>query len=514
MRRCWGVLGVVVVGCGSPAAVAPAVGPPFQVVGDSFKQTRDRPPPATSTLFDGTVVHLRAARGETLGVQVLLDHHAPVAVALTLPADAAAVEAFTVGYLDVVEPSTRMCAGTTGKGSYPDLLTSTTSPVTSADAAFFDVAVARAATPGLHRGTLTVGDREVPVELTVEPLTLDLDTLTSVWGWYKAKQVATTHHVDEGSPAAIELERRFTELFRRHGVHLMTDFQARHDFYAPRRELLARAPLGLVPVKVSMDPAQAAIDAKLHLDELAGTGLTPFAYPFDEPQNDVTRMRVRAVSTAMSTVADGARRVLMKVTDLPSAMYGDAVDIYVHPLAFPDVRAKGPPGKRWWTYNGALPRAGASIIDGPGTAYRVLGWIEERYAIELWFIWEVLYFEDRYNKRLGNDVTTNPLSFDQRGFLKKGADWCNGDGLLAYPEVRPSLRLKALRRGLQDRALVRKLRDCGGDPDPIVRRVVPRALAEVTEDDPTAWPLTEAPFEQARAELLDALVRRCAEDSK
>lgn len=493
---------VVCVGACGPSGPPP----PFQVVGDSFKQTRDRPPPRTSPFFDGKVVRLRAARGETLGVQVVLDHTAELAVDLAVPG--VTVARFSVGYLDVKDASTAMCGGSTGPGVYPDILFPSDGPVTTRDAAFFDVAVARDTAPGKLAGTLSVGATTVPVELTVEPVTIDLDAQTSVWAWYKAAQVAKTHHVAEGSRELLALEEQYTALFRAHGVHLMTDFAANHEFYALRRELLARAPLGLVPVKVSQDPAQAAVDAKLHLAELAGTGLTPFAYPFDEPGDDATRAKVRAVSDAMHAAADGARRVLMKVTDLPSPVYGDSVDIYCHPLAFPKIRAGGPAGKRWWAYNGTMPRAGASIIDGPGTNYRVLGWLEERYGVELWFLWEVLYFEDRYNKHLGNDVMTNPLTFDQRGFMKH-PDWCNGDGLLAYPEVRPSLRLKALRRGLQDRALIRKLRECGGDPGKLLHEMVPRALADAMDERRPTWSLTEPPFEAARAELLDALIARC-----
>ena len=53
--------------------------------------------------------------------------------------------------------------------------------------------------------------------------------------------------------------------------------------------------------------------------------------------------------------------------------------------------------------------------------------------------------------------STNPLTFDQRRKRTHDADWGNGDGVLVYPGAGgpwPSLRLKALRRGLQDRALL------------------------------------------------------------
>jgi hypothetical protein len=81
--------------------------------------------------------------------------------------------------------------------------------------------------------------------------------------------------------------------------------------------------------------------------------------------------------------------------------------------------------------------------------------------------------------------------------------------LLAYPGPVASLRLKALRRGLQDRLLLEKLSDCGGraQADAIAARVVPRALGDARSEP--SWSADEQAFERARSDVLDALSERC-----
>jgi hypothetical protein len=76
----------------------------------------------------------------------------------------------------------------------------------------------------------------------------------------------------------------------------------------------------------------------------------------------------------------------------------------------------------------------------------------------------------------------------------------------------PSLRLKALRRGLQDRLMLRALADCGEATraDAIARALIPRALAEA--GPASAWPTAEPTWERARQTLLDLLVARCGDD--
>jgi hypothetical protein len=147
------------------------------------------------------------------------------------------------------------------------------------------------------------------------------------------------------------------------------------------------------------------------------------------------------------------------------------------------------------------------ILDAEGSALRTWGWIAERYDVELWYAWEGLYFSDRYNGGGPTDLTHEPITFDER--RRGGSDWGNGDGILAYPGPLPSLRLKVLRRGLQDRLLLRELAKCGqrAAAQSITRRVVPQALGEA--NGAAAWTVNETAWEEARFAVLDAIEAGC-----
>jgi hypothetical protein len=101
----------------------------------------------------------------------------------------------------------------------------------------------------------------------------------------------------------------------------------------------------------------------------------------------------------------------------------------------------------------------------------------------------------------------DPITFDER--RRGGRDFGNGDGVLAYPGPLPSLRLKVLRRGLQDRLLLEELVALGGGATAreIERRVIPAALGEAGAT--AGWPTTEVAWEAARGQVLDAIEARC-----
>jgi hypothetical protein len=219
---------------------------------------------------------------------------------------------------------------------------------------------------------------------------------------------------------------------------------------------------------------------------------------------------VRAHGLAIRAAGGGDPRFLYAVPDQPREMYRGGVDVFVSPRGIPAPGGYGP-GVRFWTYNGREPAAGNMTVDKPETALRTWGWIAERYQVELWFAWEGLYYTDRYNQPDGpTDVMNQPLTYDER---RKGREeHGNGDGLLAYPGPLPSLRLKAMRRGLADRLLLRHLARCGteaaAEAAAIAGRLIPRALGDATGGR-AAWPDDEPSWEEARHQVLDRIDQRC-----
>ena len=477
--------GVIAPACHRHRAPPPSAA--LAVVGDTTKLRREDPLPATSPIFDGKTVRLRGARGETLGLQVLTHRRDPAALTLAAPAR---VDAFAIHYLAVREPSTALYGPSGGAGAWPDPLEPTRAPV--AGDAWFDVAIAPDAAPGRYAGTLTVGARRLPVELTVEPARIDVAAAPFVWIWYRPADIAAAYHLPDDDAKLLPLERRFHALVRAHGAYLAADlpparFEARRDLMAGTRYW----PVG------ADESSPAAIRRSVDdwARRFASLPETAFIQTVDEPQTPEARAAARKLGEAIGRHA----KILRTVTAPPSPDFGDAIDVFISPAS------RGP---HRWTYNGAPPSAGSVVIDAAGTALRTWGWIAVRYGIELWYLWDGTYYVDRYNDGQATAVLTDPLTFDQRHNPRvRHPDWGNGDGVIVYPGPDgpwPSVRLEALRRGLQDRALLLALAACGaGDVvDRETRALVPRALDE--GKGAAAWPDDAAPWEAARGRLYDA----------
>jgi len=488
----------------SGAACNPA--PRVQVLGESTRLEQSKPSPVDSALFDGNTVRLRGARGETLGVQLRISDGRPRHVDLRLPSEAAMVSGFSVGSLEVKQPSSGMYGVSEGEGIYPDVLKPASAAMTTPDLAYYDVSIPGTTHPGRYSGTLTIDETAFPVILDVTSARIDLRRDPFVWVFYLPKEIAREHGLpDSDSPELIERERVYHDLFRAHGAFLAADLVP--DRFEARRQFVHDVKYWPVAVDESSDETIAR-DVRRWLDLFQGMDVTPFVIPIDEPRTTEDKLRARHIAEVIGNAGGGRPKLLRGVTDAALPVYGNTMDIYLSPKNFPSAAlARSQGGERFWTYNGRPPSAGSMILDTNGIALRTWGWIAERYDIELWYAWEGLYFSDRYNQGGPTDVLQDPLTFDERS--KGGSDWGNGDGVLAYPGALPSWRLKALRRGLQDRLLLRELSACGGGDTArrIVHRAIPRALGEANHL--TSWSFDETVWERARQEVLDAIEVQC-----
>jgi hypothetical protein len=490
----------------SLAALGCQKGPDVQVLGESTRLPSAEESPAKSAFFDGKQVTLRGARGETLGVQLRVQGARQRSVRLELPADAAQVSGFRVRSLEVTEPSTSMYGPSRGPGQYPDLLEPAVGAVQTAELAYFDVAIPQGTSPGHYEGRLRVDAQVFPVKLDVSTASIDLAREPLVWVFYLPKEIARVHGLaDDDGPALLAREDEYHRLFRAHGAFLAADLPPSR--FEARRHFVHDVKYWPVAIDTSSD-AKLESDVRRWLELFRGSGVTPFAIPVDEPRTTPAKLRARYIAEAIKRAGGGRPDLLCAVTDAQAPVYGDAMDVFLSPLNFPAAaRARAGSGERYWTYNGKPPASGSMILDTDGTALRTWGWIAERYGVELWHAWEGLYYSDRYNDGGPTQVELDTLTFDERS--RGGSDWGNGDGLLVYPGPRASLRLKALRRGLQDRLLLRELAACGAkhSAQRIAQRMVPRALGEATGR--ASWSVDEADWEQARREILDGIERGC-----
>jgi len=452
--------------------------PELQILGESARLRVGDALPPESPYFDGSRVALVAARGETIGIQVWHRDAAPV----TLELPGAQVEAFETRAYRVVRPSTAMYGGSHGAGLYPDGLVAAHAPAT--DPAYFEIAADASTT-----GVLAVGARRFPVTLTVAPVELR-PLPPAVWAYYDARELGGSNT----APSAAE--RACIAMFRARGVLLSPDLPARA--WPARRELLAGAPF--VPAVIGATPAQARDDVRAWIAATAGTGQVPFAIPIDEPHGVAARANVRMLADAAHDAGGGPGRFLFAVTDDPHAEYGDAIDLYIAPHARASDRFMR------WTYNGTPPHAGSMVLDAEAPGTRTWGWIAWRWHIAVWYAWDALYWHDRHNRRGALDPDFDATSFDS------GDDHGNLDGVLAMAApggCLPTLRLAALRRGLEDRALLELAARCAPDDTAeLAARMVPRALGDAPDGAAPAWPADDAAWEAARRQLLD-LAARC-----
>ncbi|HUS33518.1 MAG TPA: hypothetical protein VMZ53_33680 [Kofleriaceae bacterium] len=466
-------------------------GPDFQITTDGVRLRPTDAIPRSSPIFDGNRVTLEAARGETVGFLVY-QRTAPQPVTLTgelLPAKLYAVEPAVAK-----RGSTALYSGGRGVGAYPDILRESSSPATNP--AYVELAVPRDAKPGAHAAQLAVGDKHYDVTVNVHDVALP-DLPPRVWAYYDPRELqwaklgAGTH--DAPSPE----ERACIATFRRYGVLLSPDLPL--SAWPARRELLAGFPF--IPVKLDKD--HVADDVRGWIAATKDSGQLPFTIPIDEPRKPDARAKVKALSQQVRDAGGGPSTFLYAVTAEPHAEMGDAIDLYI--TLQPKLADTFPR----WTYNGAPPRAGSFVLDAVAPGPRTWGWLAWRSKIAVWYVWDALYWHDRHNRKGAPlpgrplDAPTDATSFDD------GEDHGNLDGVLALPgdattPCMPTLRLAAIRRGQQDRALLELAEKCHpAEMKALVEKLIPRALGEAPQHGSPAWPTDDAAWEAARVKLLD-----------
>jgi hypothetical protein len=177
-------------------------------------------------------------------------------------------------------------------------------------------------------------------------------------------------------------------------------------------------------------------------------------------------------------------------------------------------QAAGTAGKSVWIYNGQRPETDAFLTDTSAIALRANGWIAAMANIPRWFYWETTFW---YDNNRGGHGAYDPFDTAET-FHNSSGDWAEGDGVLVYPGkqidqftnhsiglagVLPSIRLKNLRRGIEDAGYYElALAANPSKAQAIAQTLLPRILSAASDGDAPSWTDRGDAWFQARKALL------------
>lgn len=356
-----------------------------------------------------------------------------------------------------------------------------------------DIHVPHGAPAGQYRGTYRVesGDGravEVPVSLDVWDFALpDVPTMQTALG--SPAQRMRDHYRTrakqgkEPEPADWEaVETQCAEMLARHRINatpplgsfqpaLQDDgsFEVPADQVARFRDFVDRCHINAYPVthprRVVSDPVEQNERLRAWLaawDRAAAALDRPhvvlYTYLLDEPNDEEAYRYVQHWGRAIREANSVIKVLVVEQTWTQNEAWGDlhgAVDIWcpLFSLFRQESAAKRQAlGETIWTYTALCQREPTPWwhIDFPLLNYRVPSWISWRYRIRGLLYWGGMSFW-----RQVEDPWTDPKTLDRR---KDGrGPLFNGEGTLVYPGracgydgIAPSLRLKALRDGIED----------------------------------------------------------------
>jgi hypothetical protein len=503
-----------------------------------------------------TVARVEAARGEHEPFQIVVHAGASrlsVVRATTTPLDGGRIvpRLYRVAYLPVTTPSS--VEG--HPGPWPDALVPDVDalvgeprrafpfdvPAHEARAIWVELYVPPDATPGRHRGALTVtSDGQaavtVPLELTVHDFMLPRTSSLPVTFGFATSEMAAGHPGLDG-PELFALARRYAILALRHRIsihggtneppawhvragQLSVDFTAYDAEVGPFLDGTvdrggpaegARWSAFEVRIPQKLDGAARAEYTRQLVAHLKQKGwlARAFDYTFDEP-NDTQIDAVKHRAMMLYSVAPEVPRLVTHALD--ERLRG-AVDIWCPVVNFVDDKpgnSRLPPraayeGERLWWYQSCMSHGcnivggdyftgwPSNVVDAPAMAHRILPWLTFRYRVQ-----GELYFDTVAAYGGGKDPWRDQQRFGG-----------NGDGTLFYPGrvaiiggkhdiPIESIRLQLIREGLEDYEYLRLYERAAG---PRAAAALARSIAGKTY----AWQHDGALLLAARRRMAQAI---------
>jgi Glycoside hydrolase 123, catalytic domain/Glycoside hydrolase 123 N-terminal domain len=399
-----------------------------------------------------------------------------------------------------------------------------------------DVSIPSDAIAGNYSGKFSIalaekGRIELPVTLTVWNFSLPSELpLSTQFG--SLDGVAAKHGVAEGSSEALELEERYAGALEAHRIAApipsrlyppirrdgVVDWKKTHE--ALKRYLNSHQ-TGPFRIPNFPDPEFQGKGKRVlvrylqsYFEYLKANGWAKGAYyfPVQEPNSKEAYDRVRVYAQVVREAEPRIRMFCTEQSYSQDSSWGDlqgAVNIWCPLFAFFDeesARKARASGDEIWTYTALCQKSPPyhpqfARVSGQPTLFWQIDFPRLHYRLPLWLSWRyqiqgLLYWSAVHWKSPDRDVWTDP------GFRNH----YNGEGYLLYPGVGvgipgpvPSLRLKALRDGLEDYAYFALLANLGE------REFLDKEIAKIAT---SWWKWDEDPdhLYQARAVLAKRIL--------
>ncbi len=448
----------------------------------------------------------------------------------------------------------------TGTGEYPDALIPFETPKYGApfsipkgrnQAVWVDLYIPKDALSGEYKGTFDVTvnetvEKSIKIELVVWDFTLPEGNNLIAWSNYE--NIDHSYGIGNGSKEyrdveesiwKISHEHRLNALLRHAHIRPMVNFNeygALQMDYRPYADRLGRYLDGgifkdglspdifLLPLSGGTEyrwPQQGPIhdpdatfsyackDFAAYFREMGWADMLEKSYVYltDEPEPDMIEKVIHDAQ-----IVHEADKELKTMAALFKAFNKDTVDrlagsidMWLVDASYYDSKLLLPRkelGEKIGFYQQSEPWCGNENLDTDGLALRTWPWIAWKYNVDCIYLYHMTFWTWRED---GKSIWEKPHN----------QTWSNSQGVLLYPghyigqqAVVGSIRLKQVRRGMQDYEYMYLARSKGKDPDNIVNSIIIKALDEATRPDGNygEWSHDPEDWDTARKNLANLIL--------
>ena len=411
---------------------------------------------------------------------------------------------------------------TLGKGEYPDALIPFDIPNWGApfsvrkgrnQAVWVDVYIPKDIKPGKYKGMIAVigkNFKSVPVEVELTVWNFTLPAQTHLKAWTNYFDLDKGYGVSMNSEEYLEIEKNVMRLCHEHRVEALyrhvpirpeledglgdsvivdwTSYDKRLGGFLSGSIFKDKKPPAIFLLPVNTWPSQrwpkdefvmqqVCQEIVKHFKEKEWDLSRGYIYLWDEPtKKELDEVKKWAklikdttpeLKTMIALLHNFNSETVKKLSPYIDLWLVDASKANIK--LFKKLKEKG---KEVGFYQQGSPWCGNENLDSDGLAFRTWPWIAAKYNLDCIYLYTATNWWRVQDK---GTIWENPHN----------VSWSNSQGVLLYPggyintkRAIASIRLKQLRRGMQDYEYIYLAKSLGKDPSGIINSIIKRALSE------------------------------------